>query len=160
MSIEKQMLDVILKDLPNQTSGVLKTYLEQADKDKKSLETLSQYREVDKDTIKKKDEQINELKKEIELLNQKLQDQIVIEQMKESTISLQRNLDNIILRNDIESLKRENAAIMELSKTVFRNPIFKETANKTIPLVKSYGPTCGDGIEYHTETTEIKKEIE
>jgi len=160
MSIEKQMLDVILKDLPNQTSGVLKTYLEQADKDKKSLETLTQYRESDKQTIAKKDETINELKKEIELLNQKLHCQSVIEQMKENTLSLQRSLDNTLLRNEIESLKRENTAIMELSKTVFRNPIFKETVSKSVPLVKSYGPTCGDGIEYHSESSVMTKEVE
>lgn len=162
MEIQKQMLDLIIKDLPKQTAGVLKDYLEEAQDLKEKVESLQTQLKTEKEFLTKKLEDANksltDLRTRLNDAENRIKSDWSIQHLHDVTIAAQKNIDLAIARNDIESLKRENQAIMNLAATVFRNPTFTTVERKDTPIAvqgaNGYSGFVQNATETKTTTTE------
>lgn len=155
--MEKELLEVIKKNLPEQAAGEMKAFIEQAQRDKVTLKELKAFNE---DYLS----QIKEYQKKEELYQKtvkKVEELIVIEnQLKEK----ERNLEIEKLKYQLESVKENKGEIFRLVETLVKNPRSIEVINqsKMVPVYEQYAGGGG----FHTtklesthgtnEKTEIK----
>jgi predicted RNase H-like nuclease (RuvC/YqgF family) len=159
MSLEKEMLAVILKDLPNQTSGVLKSYLEEADSNKRKVERLEEQLKLNEKTIAEKNTSIANLANEIANLNTKIKLQENLDAQAREIENQQNRLDLILAQNRIHELEKSKEEIKDLARTVFRNPMLVKTQTETVPMIRESSPGYSF-IEHHSKTNTTTEQIE
>jgi hypothetical protein len=138
--MKQELLELILKDLPNQTAGVLKEYLDKSEKLEKENLELTKNLEIVVVEKAKCDIEVGELKKEIT----ELQENLTNKKVKENSLKAredkvaehERLLDVTILEHKlIESMKRSED-IKELTALMVRNTSFKKKIIEETPVVR------------------------
>lgn len=160
MSLEKEMLAVILKDLPNQTAGVLKSYLEDAEKLQKENTRLEFVLKEKNDLLNNAITNNQKLNQEILILNTKLKSQDDLDSQEKFLKEERRLLDVHILESELLLTRESNEKVLQLCKLIFRNPTFTEETTKSVPMQNT---STGNGYSNtnwinQTETVKITKE--
>lgn len=153
MALQEEMLAIVLKDLPNQTAGVLKTYLDEAEKTKKLL-----------DPLKKANDELHSnntrMSKEITDLTDKLKTQDELDKKILDLEKRERDLLISLLKAELSSYQRENYAVIELTKTVFKNPSYTRHERNNIPVATQGSGNCSGFVANYNETKTITESIE
>lgn len=139
-TLEEKLLAVITENLPTAQVGILKEALEKGARDAERVKHLE-------DHIDKRD-------REVSALRTQLQDSLAAHEgtlKRERALSDRaaevekkaRDLDNILLRNQLQSVERERDGLMRLSEVVFRNPrhVFNEqvTSSSSRQVKQNWG---------------------
>lgn len=123
MHLDSQILEIIRSTLPESTAGVLKTYLEQAEKNSKLIAELNTKVESLRTAVDSRDREITKLGSQISEngdLEKKRKELAILE---EKLALERRDLELTILKATHEEVKRSRQEIHELVDRVFRNPI-------------------------------------
>lgn len=167
--MNNEILEVIKKNIPQQTADVLREYIEQSKKDKKALaDTLDDVKKLQKANYK--------LEEEKKVLHGELDSFLKRESCLRAKEAELKDREARLYKDELEKqiyqLQCENTAKqqiierdMDIMNTVFRNPKFVEKTSTTscVPLVvKDQWNNNVEKVERHYQTNEvtIEKTIE
>jgi predicted RNase H-like nuclease (RuvC/YqgF family) len=159
--MQNEMIALILKDLPNQTAGVLKNYLAEADTNAKAVAALTDKLANLERSYKTKEDERYALANQLSSAQAKIASQDALTARELALEKRERNLELELVKGTNSSLQRENAAIMDLARTVFKNPTRVTQETKSIPVALQGG---GSGGQYYggivQQATETKQTTE
>jgi predicted nuclease with TOPRIM domain len=171
--MEHKLLEVVRANLPEQTAGEMRKYIEEAEQVKKDLErSESEY--------KHSQEVIRKFKEEIAKKNDLIDDLTKIKneysrrkkEIKEKEIEVEkREIRQEILKIKAEEAQKRSYDVKELASIVFRNktlvtksvetPVVRQTYNQEYDGNGNYVTRAtSDYIDRDTQTTEIRTEQE
>ena len=145
MDINKEMEEVIKKNLPEATASTLKKYLEEAEDNKKKLTTA--YLEVEA-YVKKVvalDKEIGYLKTQVKTENELV--------AREKTVFDKENKLEVTLANlKVAEAEKRADAVYNLAGIVFKNPSFTRAISRSGGTSKSTSPGYENNNHNETET--------
>lgn len=146
--MEKEILELIERDLPNHVGNVLKKKIEQADKDAATIEIQSKEIVIYKKNVSTLMKHGAEMQAELDI-HTKLDDKIQALEERE------RNLKISILQIELEAEKYKTTFMNSVTMGLVRNVEYRQSIHesdfKTVPIVDQFGGTRFEP-ESHTNT--------
>lgn len=156
---------IVTLNLPSLQATAFKTYIEEAEKNKKSLtEKCLQIEKWQKDyeTVVWKNEEWRKTNQELELLITD-QNEFIKNKQQFELDKLKFEIEKKLLLQDIEHYKREASLTTSLFSIAFKNPEFKTSIykNEGIPIRSQYGEhNFNEIIQTANSTEAISKTVE
>lgn len=149
-TIEQDIKDSISKNLPAQVGDVLKTRLEQAEKDAKAIIKLNE-------ELKTKKELLDELSNINSDLNAKLHLHKLLDEREKTLEKREIRYEVELLKKDIECQKLIAANTIAMMATVFRNPTYQEShfKNNMVPVTQNGYTSTIQTSESDTVTKQV-----
>lgn len=160
MALQEEMLSLVLKDLPNQTAGVLKSYLDEAEKNKKEVESLKAQKAQLQAAYDDQSKKLAHSMSELSILGAKLKSQADLDMQQARLERGERDLQLTLATEQVSSAQKVTNAVMELARAAFRNPVFKRVEEERIPLVVPGSNGYGSHIQSETKTKTTTNETE
>jgi hypothetical protein len=163
--MDNEILEIIKKNIPQQTADVLKEYLEQAKKDKEALARALRDIVTYQQTHTKMEVEIKSLKGELDSF---LRKETSLKEREEFLNSREATLYKCELEKQVFELQCQRSAQQQIIErdlhimnTVFRNPKFIDTTKTTesIPVVvKDRYDNGHERVEQHYQSKEVTVE--
>lgn len=138
--MKKEMVDLILKDLPNQTAGVLRDYIDRSTDLERKNEDLVKLVAKNEKVNKLSQEEIEDLKNKIQKLEGKAQAVKTQNEQNQKTLldieRRERDMQLTLAQMDVQSAEKRADDIKELTALLVRNTTFRKRTMDSVPVVR------------------------
>lgn len=166
-NLKNQMLELVKENLPEATAGEMKKYIESAEATKKELTKAEKKISILENAIKEA-EKVAKLEREIkesleEVIKETAEKIADVEEREKILIKGESELENKLLRIELDCAYNSSNQIMSLVEKVFGHPSVTVTNTKTTPNPPTkdqygYEQYQIDTIETEIKTTRSEKE--
>lgn len=174
-AMQTELFNVIKKNIPEEASGFLKQFIEEAQRNeviaadyKKANERLTEERDSLRDQLVKAQNLINEFKANV--LAVKEREDVVEKREKEVT---RREIRMEVSDLKVEEAQKRNADLFQITSMVFKNPVYKHRTIENVPIKRTcytsdYDSNSGnythrpsdEVVEHHDKTTDHTQSID